>query len=428
MAAWLLIPFALLLISGIPIAFCLLFAVFIFMHAWGMIPFSIIPKYMFSGINSFPLLAVPFFILAGQLMNMSGITGRLVEFANVVIGRIHGGLAQVNILASIIFAGLTGAGVADTSAIGSILIPAMEKQGFDRDYSAAVTAASSVIGPIIPPSVLMVIYANVVGISVGDLFSAGFIPGILVGLGLMVLTYYYAKKHHHPRRTERVTLQQFISVTKDALLALLMPTIIVGGILGGIFTPTEAAAVAVAYALFVGFFIFKSLKITDLPGALLESAKTTGIILLIISCATIFGWGLTVLHLPELLANTVLSVTTNPIIVMLFINIFLLFMGMIMEVGANVIILAPVLAPLAIELGIDPLHFALIMIVNLNIGLATPPLGVCLFVAAPIAGTSLEKLSRAIWPFLLIEIIVLLILTYSPSLVLFLPRLFGYGG
>ncbi len=334
----------------------------------------------------------------------------------------------MNIFASIIFAGLTGSGVADTSAIGSILIPAMEKEGFARDYSAAVTAASSVIGPIIPPSVLMVIYANVMGISVGNLFAGGFIPGLAIGIGLMTLCSYYAKKYHHPKRSESVSFKEFLLVTKDAILALIMPAIIIGGILGGIFTPTEAAAVAVGYAFFVGFFVFRSLKIKDLPDCFLESAKISGVILLIISCATAFGWGLTILRMPEILAKSIMSFTSNPVIVLLLINIFLLFMGMIMEVGANVIILAPILAPVAIRLGVDPLHFAIIMIVNLNIGLATPPLGVCLFVVAPLARISLEDVSKAIFPFLLVEIAVLFLLTYLPSLTLLLPRLLmGYG-
>ncbi len=428
MIPWILAPFALLMIAGVPIAFCLLFATFIFLFKWGMIAPGIIPKNMFSGIDSFYLLAVPFFVLAGQVMNKSGITDRLLRFSNIIIGKVAGGLAQVNIFASIIFAGLTGSGVADTSAIGSILIPAMEKEGFERDYSAAVTAASSVIGPIIPPSVLMVIYANVMGISVGNLFAGGFIPGIAIGLGLMALCFYYAKKYHHPRRTGTVSWKELLLVTKDAILALIMPLIIIGGILGGIFTPTEAAAVAVGYAFFVGFFVFRTLKLKDLPDCFLESAKISGVILLIISCATAFGWGLTILRMPEILANSIISITSNPIIVLLLINIFLLFMGMIMEVGANVIILAPILAPLAIELGVDPLHFAIIMIVNLNIGLATPPLGVCLFVAAPLARVSVEDISKAIFPFLLVEIAVLIALTYLPSLTLLLPRLLmGYG-
>jgi tripartite ATP-independent transporter DctM subunit len=428
MIPWILVPFALLMIAGIPIAFCLLFATFVFLFHWGMIGPGIVPKNMFSGIDSFYLLAVPFFVLAGQVMNKSGITSRLILFSNIVIGKVAGGLAQVNIFASIIFAGLTGSGVADTSAIGSILIPAMEKEGFARDYSAAITAASSVIGPIIPPSVLMVIYANVMGISVGDLFAGGFVPGVAIGLGLMVLCFYYAQKYHHPRRTTSVSFKDFLLVAKDAVLALIMPGIIIGGILGGIFTPTEAAAVAVGYAFFVGFFVFRSLTLRDLPECFLESAKISGVILLIISCATAFGWALTIVRMPEVLAKSIMSFSTNPYIILLLINIFLLFMGMIMEVGANVIILAPILAPLAVSLGVDPLHFAIIMIVNLNIGLATPPLGVCLFVAAPLARVSLEDVSKAIFPFLLVEVAVLLLLTYLPSLTLLLPRLLmGYG-
>ena len=424
----LLISFIIFLISNIPIAFTLLFSSFIFIKDWGMIAPGILPTRMFDAINSFSYLAVPFFILAGQLMNRTGITKRLIEFANVVIGRIHGGLAQVNILASIIFAGLTGAGVADTAAVGGILIPAMKEQGFDKDYSAAVTAASSVIGPIIPPSILMVIYANIVGISVGNLFAGGFIPGLLIGLGLMIVAYFQARKHNHPRREEQVSFKEIVLTTKDALLALLMPIIIVGGILGGIFTPTEAAAVAVAYALFVGKFIFKSLTFEDLKESLLESAKTTGVILIIISCAAAFGWSLTILHVPTMLANFIMSITQNPLLVLLMINILLLFVGMVLEIGAAVIILAPILAPLVVQLGIDPLHFAIIMVVNLNIGLATPPLGVCLFVAAPIAKTTLERISKAILPFLAVEVAVLLIITYVPDLILFLPRLLGYGG
>lgn len=422
----LLISFIVFLFVNIPIAFTLLFSSFIFIKDWGVISPGIIPTRMFDAINSFSYLAVPFFILAGQLMNKTGITTRLIEFANVVIGRVHGGLAQVNILASIIFAGLTGAGVADTAAIGGILIPAMEKQGFDKDYSAAVTAASSVIGPIIPPSILMVIYANIVGISVGSLFAAGFIPGLLIGIGLMIVAYVQAKRHNHPRRKEQASFKEIIIATKDAILALLMPLIIVGGILSGVFTPTEAAAVAVAYSLLVGVVIFKSLTLQDLKDSLLESAKTTGVILIIISCASAFGWSLTIIHVPTMLANFIASITQNPWLILLMINILLLFVGMVMEIGAAVIILAPILAPLVANLGIDPLHFAIIVVVNLNIGLATPPLGVCLFVASPIAKTTLEKISKAIIPFLAVEIVVLLLITYIPNLVLFLPKLLGY--
>ena len=428
MTGWLLIPFALLMVLGIPIAFCLLFASYIFLIVWGKVPVGMIPKNLFGGVDNFYLLAIPFFVLAGQLMNMTGITNRLIRFSDLVVGKIAGGLAQANIFASIVFAGLTGSGVADTSAIGSVLIPAMVKRGFSPEYSAAVTAASSVIGPIIPPSVLMVIYANIMGMSVGDLFAAGIAPGLLIGFALMGLSYYFAKKYKHPIREEKITVREAVVLTRDALVALLMPIIIIGGIVGGVFTPTEAAAIAVAYALVVGFFIFRTLKLSDLPVAFLEAAKVSSVILLIIACAAAFGWSLTVVRVPSILARAIIDLTSNKYLILMLINLFLLFMGMIMETGANCIILAPILAPLAVSIGMDPLHFAIVMVVNLNIGLATPPLGVCLFVAAPIAKIKLEKLSRAITPFLLVEIVVLFILTYVEDLALFVPRLLGYGG
>lgn len=425
---WLLIPFFVMMASGIAIAFCLVFAALVFIVMWGAVPLSTIPRSLYGGIDSFYLLAIPFFVLAGQLMNKSDITSRLVRFSDLVVGKIAGGLAQVNILVSIIFAGLTGSGVADTSAVGSILIPAMTKQGFKPEYSAAVTAASSIIGPIIPPSVLMIIYANIMGMSVGSLFAAGFAPGLGIGLGLMILSYFFAIKQNHPRRVTTYTAREAALLTKDAILALIMPIIIIGGIVGGVFTPTEAAAVAVAYALIVGFVIFRTLKLSDLPECFLQSARVSSIILLIISCAAAFGWALTVIRVPSILARSIFSITTNKYVILLMINVFLLFMGMIMETGANCIILAPILAPMAIRAGVDPLHFAIIMIVNLNIGLATPPLGVCLFVAAPLAKVSLEQLSKAISPFLAVNIVVLLILTYWEGFALFVPRLLlGYG-
>lgn len=428
MTALLLLPFAACILVGIPISLCLLFATYIFIDVSHRAPMSILPKHLFGGVDNFYLLAIPFFVLAGQLMNRTGITNRLIRFSDLVVGKIAGGLAQVNIFASVIFAGLTGSGVADTSAIGSVLIPAMQKRGFTAEYAAAVTAASSVIGPIIPPSVLMVIYSNVIGMSVGDLFIAGFVPGIGIAVGMGIIAFYYAKKHHHPVREEVIPWKEAFLLTKDALWALLMPVIIISGILGGIFTPTEAAAVSVLYALIVGFFIFRSLTWRDLTESFLESARVSAVILLIISCAAAFGWALTIVRVPSTLAAMMLQLTSNKYLIIFFINIFLLFMGMIMETGANCIILAPILAPVAVGAGMDPLHFAIVMIVNLNIGLATPPLGVCLFVAAPIAKIKLEALSRAITPFLLSEIAVLFLLTYWEGFTLFVPRLLGYQG
>lgn len=426
MAWWLFIPFIITMFLGVPIAFSLSTSSLIFLLAWGKMPLSVITQRFFSSIDSFVLLAIPFFILAGELMNRTGITKSLVQFADLIVGRLRGGLAQVNILASILFAGLTGAGVADTSALGSILIPAMEEQGFEPEYSAAVTAASSVIGPIIPPSIIMVVFGSIMGLSVGGLFAAGFIPGIIIGLSLMVMAYIISKKKNHPYRTEKVTTREFWTVTKKAVYSLLMPIIIVGGIFSGIFTPTEAAAIAVAYALFVGFVIFKTLTIKDLKQALINSAITTSIIILIIGSANVFGWVLAIERIPQALANFLLSLNLNKITFLLSVNVFLLFMGMIMETGANAILLGPILMPIAIKLGVNPLHFALIMLVNLNIGLATPPLGVCLFVACPIAKVNMERITRAIFPFIIMEIVALLLITFIPELVLFIPRLLGY--
>ena len=427
MTGWLLIPFAALLLTGAPIAFALAVASFSFLSAWNTISFDVIPQRMFGGIDSFPLMAIPFFILAGELMNATGITVRLVRFAHLIVGRVPGGLAQANVVASIFFAGLTGAGVADTSAIGSILIPAMVEEGYSPEYSAAVTASSSVIGPIIPPSIVMVIYGSTVGLSIGALFAAGFVPGLLIGLGLMVVCHYYAIKLNHPRRLEPVTIKEFLIGFKDAFIALLMPLIIIGGILSGMFTPTEAAAVAVGYALLAGVFVFRTLTFKSVMECMAKTARTSSIILFIIGSAAVFGWAMTVERVPQQIAELFLSLTDSPAVMLMLINIFLLIMGMFMETGANVIILAPILAPIAAKFGIHPLHFALVMIVNLNIGLATPPLGVCLFVACPIAGVTLEELTKAILPFLLVEVAVLLLITYVPWFILIVPRMLGFA-
>ena len=427
MTGWLLIPFAALLLTGAPIAFALAVASFSFLSAWNTISFDVIPQRMFGGIDSFPLMAIPFFILAGELMNATGITVRLVRIAHLIVGRVPGGLAQANVVASIFFAGLTGAGVADTSAIGSILIPAMVEEGYSPEYSAAVTASSSVIGPIIPPSIVMVIYGSTVGLSIGALFAAGFVPGLLIGLGLMVVCHYYAIKLNHPRRLEPVTIKEFLIGFKDAFIALLMPLIIIGGILSGMFTPTEAAAVAVGYALLAGVFVFRTLTFKSVMECMAKTARTSSIILFIIGSAAVFGWAMTVERVPQQIAELFLSLTDSPAVMLMLINVFLLIMGMFMETGANVIILAPILAPIAAKFGIHPLHFALVMIVNLNIGLATPPLGVCLFVACPIAGVTLEDLTKAILPFLLVEIAVLLLITYIPWFILVVPRMLGFA-
>jgi tripartite ATP-independent transporter DctM subunit len=411
---------------GIPIAFVFGVGSIIYFIFISDIPITMIGQQLYNGVDSFVLLAIPFFILAGQLMNRTGITKDLVDFVQVLVGRLPGALAQVNIVVSILFAGLTGAAVADTAAIGSILIPAMKKEGYSASYSAAVTTASSIIGPIIPPSIIMVIYGTITGESIGALFMAGFVPGVLIGLGLMILALFFAIKDKHPRRTEPVSRAEIFKRTKAAIIGLIMPIIILGGILSGKFTATEAASLACMYAFLVGIVIYRSLSIKDILDSLLECAVVSSVILLIISTAKLFGMVLTIEQIPGQIAEIMLSITENKIMFLLLVNLFLLFMGMIMETGANIILLAPILLPLAIKYGVNPLHFALIMIVNVNIGLTTPPLGVCLFTAAPIAKTSYESIALKVMPFVAMEILVLMVITYVPEIVLIVPRLTGF--
>jgi tripartite ATP-independent transporter DctM subunit len=413
------------MLIGVPIAFVLGLSSLAYLVFIGGIPFGVIGVRMFSGVNTFVLLALPFFILAGSLMNKTRITEDLVAFADLLVGRLPGSLAQVNILVSILFAGLSGAAVADTAAIGSILIPAMKKQGYSAEYSAAVTTTSSIIGPIIPPSIIMVIYGSVTGMSVGALFLAGFIPGLLVGLGLMIVATYYAIKEKHPRRTEPFGAARAKLVIQRAIIGLLLPIIIIGGILSGVFTPTEAAAMAVFYALVVGTVVLRTLKLKDILDSLLESAVMASVILLVISAASLFGVVLTIERVPETVAAFITGIAPNKYMFLLLVNLFLLFMGMIMETGANVIILAPILLPVAMKFGIHPLHFALVMLVNVNIGLTTPPLGVCLFTAAPIAKVKYELIAIKALPFIAMEIAVLMLITYIPEIILVLPRLAG---
>ncbi|MGQ9638272.1 MAG: TRAP transporter large permease [Thermodesulfobacteriota bacterium] len=420
---WILgISFITFLILGIPIAFVLGLTSFITLIFTGSVPLLLMPKEMFSGTDSFPLLAVPFFILAGNLMNAGGITKRLIQFCNILLGYVRGGLALVNVVASMFFAGITGAAVADTSALGSILIPAMTERHYDKDFSAAVTAASSTVGPIIPPSIPMVILGTIGELSIGALFLAGVIPGIMVGLALLGIAYWISWKRNYPKEKVK-SLREFFYGLKDALLALLMPGIILGGILGGIFTPTEAAAVAVAYAFIISFLIYREIRWRDLPRLLIESIVTTSIIMFVIANSAIFGWILANHQVPQKVAQIFLSLTTNKWVLLLLINLFLLFIGTFMETTASLIILTPILLPLAIKVGIDPIHFGLVMVLNLVIGLITPPLGVCLFIACSIAKISLEQIVNAILPFILAAIAVLFIVTYIPELSLWIPRM-----
>jgi tripartite ATP-independent transporter DctM subunit len=427
MLIWFLPVFLLLLIIGLPVFFGLLAAPGLLLYLNGQErDITLLYRNVYNGIDSFPLMAIPFFMLAGELMNRGGITMRLVEFSQAFMGHLRGGLAHVNVLSSMLFAGLSGSAVADTSALGSMLIPAMEKQGYTRKFAAAITAASSVIGPIIPPSGIMIIYAYVMGESVAALFLAGVIPGAMVGIGLMLMVKFMANKYDFPVATNKYSWPERGQASIKAFFPLLTPVIILGGILGGIFTPTEAAAVAVAYALFIGLFVLRTLKISDLSGVITRAGITSSVVLLLVGAAMAFKTVVSLSHAPEQLAAFILTLTSNPLLLLFLINILLFIVGMFLDAGPAIIILGPILGPIFIGLGIDPIHFAIIMSVNLTVGLATPPMGLVLFVASAVSGERVEAIAKAILPFLAVEIVVIFLITYIPALSMTIPRLTGF--
>jgi len=427
MLMWFLPLFLLFLVIGLPVFFGLLAAPGLLLWLNGQErDIALLYRNVYNGIDSFPLMAIPFFMLAGELMNRGGITTRLVEFAQAIMGHLRGGLAHVNILSSMLFAGLSGSAVADTSALGSMLIPAMEKQGYSRRFAAAITAASSVIGPIIPPSGIMIIYAYVMGESVAALFLAGIVPGIMVGVGLMLMVKLMADKYDFPVASARYSWPERGRASLKAFFPLMTPVIILGGILGGVFTPTEAAAVAVGYAAFIGLFVLKSLHIHELPGVLMKAAMTSSVVLLLVGAAMAFKTVVSLSHAPETLAEYILSLSDNPLILLFLINILLFLVGMFLDAGPAIIILGPILGPIFVSMGVDPIHFAIIMSVNLTVGLATPPMGLVLFVASSVSGERVENIARAIVPFLLVEILVIFLITYIPAISMTIPRITGF--
>jgi|SRR5690554_2532198 len=417
-----------LIFIGIPISFSIGLSSLLFLLIEGKGFFlNSIPQTMFSGLDSFPYLSIPCFILAGELMNRTGITNVLIDFVDKIVGHVRGGLAHVNILASVLFAGITGNAVSDTSALGSVEIPMMIRGGYDRKFSTAVTAASSVIGPIIPPSVIMVIYAMVaMNVSIGAMFMAGIVPGILMAGGMMILSYFIAKKRGFPVRERRATIKEVLQAFRKAIIPMIMPIIIIGGILGGVFTATEAAATAVGYALIVGFFILKNLKISDLPEALINSARTTAVVGLLIAFAKVMGWVLTTAQIPQAVGAFFTANITSPVAFLVVTTIIYLIMGIFFDPSAALIVIVPILLPTAMNFGIDPIHFGIITIVALNIGLITPPVGVCLYVSCSIAQIKLEQLVKDIMPFIIVEILTLFLIVFWPQAVLFIPKLLGF--
>ncbi len=415
-----------LMAFGLPIALAILASLLYFM-AVGEFPYHIriVATQFYNGMASYPLLAIPLFVLAGELMNASGITRRIIAVANLMVGHLKAGLALVNIWASVIFAGLSGSAIADTSALGRVFIPEMEKKGYPRDFAAAITAASSVIGPIIPPSIPVIIYAlTVTGVSVPALFVAGIIPGLLIAIFLSAYVVLFAG-HYEVEKRASLTVKQVIHDLSHGLLPVLMPIFVVGSILLGVVTPTEAASFAVAYALVVGIFVFGELKVKDLPTLFSSSMRDAAIIMVIIGAVSAANWLLNYNRVPNMVSDFALQYMTSQWAFLIAVIILFLIVGLILEGIAAMLVLVPILHPIAISLGIDPTHLGILIIFNLMIGMITPPMGLCLFVSESIARVGMARLARQVMPLFLVELFVLILITFVPDLVLFLPRLFG---
>jgi tripartite ATP-independent transporter DctM subunit len=381
------------------------------------------PKRFFEGLDLFTFMAMPFFILAGEIMNRSGITQKLAAFADALIGYTRGGLAHSNMIASVLFAGMTGAAVADSAAFGNTLVPAMVKEGYSRPFSCAVTVAGSIIGPTIPPSNLMVIYGSLMGVSIAGLFAAGILPGVLICLLCMAVIAALGRRLNLPKSKEKFSLLRILWAFKTSFLALLMPGIILGGILGGIVTPTEAAAIAVFYALLISTLVYRALTFTDILEMLIRTARITGVVFLIIASASILSWWMTFMQIPQKIAELFLFLSSDPRVIIGLILALLLAIGMFMDINAALIILAPVLAPLTATIGMDPVHAGIMIVLSLNISLMTPPVGACLFVLSSVTGERIERISVALIPFLVVEVLVLILVAYWDKMTLWIPRI-----
>jgi tripartite ATP-independent transporter DctM subunit len=422
LALFLISLFGFVLLS-VPIAFALVLTSLVLATFMNQVSAPLLIQNIVRGIDSFPLMAIPFFLLAGEIMNTGGISRRIVQVARALMGHIKGGLGYVNVLASMLFAGVSGSAVADTAAIGSMLIPIMVEEGCDMDQSAAITIASSVIGPIIPPSIPMIIFGVIGNVSIVRLFLGGIVPGVLIGLGLMLGWYFHARKRNY-RADGTFSIVAVLRAMLDAIWALVLPGIILGGIIFGVFTPTEAAVIAVVYAFLVSFFIYKDLKLADMPRLFVATARNTAIVMLVCGAALAAGYYITTAQIPALLADTLLTLAgDNKFILMLVINILLLLVGCVLDLTPALLIMGPMLLPIITKFGIDPVYFGCVMVVNLCIGLITPPVGNVLYVGCSISKLTVMQLSKAVMPYILIMIAVLIFITYVPGTITFIPSL-----
>lgn len=427
MASILIGTFFVALAIGVPVAFVMGVAGLAAIVFGGTLPGIVIPQQMFKGINSFPLMAVPFFILTSELMTEGGLTTPLLRFAQALVGHIRGGLGYVNVLVSMLFAGISGSALADAAGPGAVIMRMMRRAGYDGNYAGALSAATATIGPIIPPSILMVVYAiSDNNVTVAGLFLAGVAPGLMLAIALAGANGVIAHKRGYLFHDRRQTLGERAHAFRDAIPALLMPAIIIGGILLGIFTPTEAAAVAVAYALVIGLFVTRELTLAKLPRIFLHAGVITSGVLLIVAMASIFAWLLTILQIPQGLAGLLAGLTDDPLVILLLLAVFALASGLVIDTLPALIILVPILAPVAAQFGIDPLHFAMMLVLNLTIGMVTPPVGPVLFVIGTVGRLRIEELARAVLPLVLAELVVLVIVILVPQLSTFIPEILGF--
>ena len=422
-----LVLFGGLAILGVPLSFATGISALAFFLISGSSLNTVIHTF-FTSINSFVLMAIPMFIFAGQIMSECKISDGIIKFSDLIVGRFRGGLAQVNILASMFFGGCSGSALADVTGLGSVLIPAMEEKGYSREFSAAVTVASSIQGPIIPPSIPMVIFASVAQVSTGALLIGGAVPGVLLGLSQMLIVYFISRKRGYKSTDKVYTMREKLAIFKESVPALIMPLLLMGGIFFGIFTPTEAAAVAVAYSILIGFFVYRNLSLKKLIEIGKRVARDSASIFFLIGTAGIFGWILAMAEIPARLSDVILRHGTSPYLLLFLINILLLIWGMLMDAAPAILIFGPILTPMVEAMGINTIHFGVLMVFNLMIGLMTPPYGLCLFSATTICKSSIGEITKELIPFIFISVVVLFVITYIPEIVLFLPRLSGLLG
>lgn len=413
-----------LLLTGVPVAVAMaLTAIIGFVLVGESALLNVVAQRMYASTTAFPLLAIPFFILAGNLMNTGGMTERIFKFAHTVVGHIKGGLGHVNVFGSMVFAGMSGSALADAMGLGAIEIRAMVAAGYERPFAAAVSAASATVGPVIPPSVPLVIFGSMTGVSVGALFLGGIVPGILMGVAMMITVAVIAHRRRY-RAEPRATLREAVRSLADGLLAVVTPGIIMGGILGGWFTPTEASVVACVYALILGMAVYRELKWSDLPAILLDTANQTAQVMFIVAAAGLFGWFLIFMRVPDALIAALTAVSDNKWVVLALINVILLVLGCFMEGIAIMLLTVPIFMPIVIKLGIDPVHFGVVMTLNLMVGLVTPPVGMVLYAMSSVGRVTIVELTRELWPFIASIFAVLVLITFAPALVTWLPSLF----